>query len=244
MKKIVIFFLCLIITIPSFAGNNEKSGYFKFGAGGWSTYYLPLNLDALNNDLTSLIGIQSGFKGEMFMHGFGGWGYVGHNIRLGGIGAMGQNVISRKPGEITKEITLNIELGGFTIEKAFHPFNKMEISIGAMLGGGTSNLKLRQWGNSTNWEELVGNGFASNSLDSSITYFNFQDELKNDFFAIMPTIGFKHNIFRWCAIGCNASYLFTTMDKNKWQMYDKNVYNMPKFDYSNVMYSINLYFGG
>ncbi|RKY53751.1 MAG: hypothetical protein DRP89_05785 [Candidatus Neomarinimicrobiota bacterium] len=225
--------------------SKKKRGYFRFGAGGWDVYTLPLQVDGINNELIR-IGLK-GFDDNMFLSGGGGWGYVGNSIRLGGLGANGFVVSSGKPeveGANAKEIKLSLGFGGFTIEKAFHPFNNSEFYIGTMIGGGNAILNIVKWSGPVKWREIWDNGYSFSS-DTSFTNFNdYQTKIESDFFTLLPTIGFRYNIFRWCAVGINIGYMYCKVDQDGWEMEGKRVYGVPDIDFSNVIYRFNVYFGG
>ncbi|MCK4445520.1 MAG: hypothetical protein KAW56_00400, partial [Candidatus Marinimicrobia bacterium] len=45
---------------------KRKRGYFRFGAGGWDAYMLPLNIDNINSKLSGVVQIDE-FDSEMFL---------------------------------------------------------------------------------------------------------------------------------------------------------------------------------
>lgn len=220
---------------------KHKRGYFRGGAGGFDVYMLPLNIDVVN---TELKGIKiNPFDDQMFLTGGGGWGYIGKNIRLGGVGFGGSVVSDGQTGEIAKEVTLHLGMGGLIIEKAFHPFNSSEIYIGTMVGGGTAKFNIVQWSGPVNWDKLW-NGYNVNTDTTTHYFYDYQAKLKSHFFTLMPTVGFRYNIFRWFAIGANVGYLYTRIDQNGWKMQGKKVNVVPEIDFSSVIYRFNVYFGG
>jgi hypothetical protein len=222
-----------------------RSGFFRGGAGGFDAYMLPLNVGKINTELEK-IGLDS-FDENIFMTGGGGWGFLGRGIRVGGLGAGGYVLSSGKPGiegATAKEVSLTLGYGGFVIEKVFHPFSKSELYFGAMIGGGSATLELIKWGESITWSEIWNSGYSVES-DTSFSYFrSYQTKIDNDFFALLPTVGFRYNIFRWCAIGANIGYLYTRVDEDQWKMEGRRVSNVPDIDFSNIIYRINIYFGG
>ncbi len=252
MKKVLSILLVLLIGSSLLASDKgdswrskHKRGFFRGGAGGFDVYMLPLQIDGINNEL---IGIDlEGFSDNIFLTGGGGWGYVGKGIRLGGLGAGGFVVSNGQPdvsGANAKEITLSLGFGGFTIEKAFHPFNNSEFYIGTMIGGGSATLDLVKWSGPVRWSEIWENGYSITS-DTSFTNFNdYQTKLTSDFFTLLPTIGFRYNIFRWCAVGVNMGYIYCNVGQNGWKMERKRVSGVPDIDFSNVIYRFNVYFGG
>ena len=220
---------------------KRKRGYFRGGAGGFDVYMLPLNIDVVKTKLT---GIElDPFDDQMFLTCGGGWGYVGKNIRLGGVGFGGSVVSDGQTGEIAKEVTLRLGMGGLIIEKTFHPFNSSEIYIGTMVGGGTATLDLVQWSGPVKWDELWG-GYTADSVATPNSFYDYQSELESNFFVLIPTIGIRYNIFRWCAIGANVGYVYSHMDQRGWKMEGKRITGDPEIDFSNIIYRFNVYFGG
>lgn len=222
-----------------------KSGFFKGAAGGFDAYMLPLDIDEINTELKN-IGLDS-FDENIFMTGGGGWVFLGKDIRVGGLGAGGYILSSGKPeidGATAKEVSLSLGYGGFTIEKAFHPFSKSELYFGAMIGGGDATLKLTKWSEFLTWPEIWNKGYSVESDTSFSNFSTYQTKIDNDFFVLLPTIGFRYNIFRWCAIGANVGYLYTRVDDDQWKIEGRRISNVPDIDFSNMIYRINVYFGG
>lgn len=221
---------------------DRRHGYFRGGAGGWDFYYLPLNVAEINAKLEAIQ--LPPFDEAMYLSGGGGWGFIGHGIRVGGLGAHGRVVSSGRPGQtIAKDITLTINFGGFMIEKVFHPFNKSEIYFGATIGGGGVSLDMDQWKKPVDWDELW-TGYDNAALDTGYQFLDYQNEIHSNFFTLLPTIGFRYNIFRWAAVGVNVGYLYTRLNQDGWKMDDKTVSDVPDMDFSNVIYRVNFYFGG
>jgi len=221
--------------------SGRKHGFFRGGAGGWDNYYLPVDLSALNN---SLVGTGvSKFPKDMFLYGGGGFGFVGKNIRLGGLGAGGELLATGTVDGLQREIKLGVGFGGFTIDKVFHPFNKTEIGIGLMTGGGTAELELTQWSGPVGWSDIVG-GYSVASDTSASRFHDYQNKMSTNYFSCMPSVSFRYNVFRWFAVGAHVGYLYTRMDQQGWKMEGKKIEGFPDFDLSGVIYRLSFYFGG
>ncbi len=220
--------------------SSKKRGYFRGGAGGWDYYMMELKIDALDDKLAK-IGLEP-FDKNIFMSGGGGWGYIGRGIRIGGIGAGGKVTSRGTPikGGDTKEVTMRLGFGGVIIEKVFHPFNKSEIYLGTMIGGGTVNIDFSQWSENTTWDQLWS-GYDTTYTDNFRTY---QNGIQTNYFMLLPTIGIRYNIFRWAAVGLNAGYLYTHKSQDGWKMEGRTITGVPDIDFSNVIYRFNIYFGG
>ncbi|HPC35670.1 MAG TPA: hypothetical protein P5268_08540 [Candidatus Marinimicrobia bacterium] len=220
---------------------GQKYGYFRGAAGGWDIYYLPLNLADLNSSLNP-IGVTD-FDKYMILNGGGGWAFLGKSIRIGGLGAGGEMIAHGKPGDIQKEVKLAISFGGFTIDKVVHPFSKTELYLGLMIGGGNASIDFYQHGSIVSWDSLIA-GYTPNTLATSHTFHDYSSSLSADYFTLMPTVGFRYNVFRWFAVGGNVGYIYTRMDQKGWRMDHHRVEGVPDLDLDNVIYRFNFYFGG
>ncbi len=237
MKKFMFFILIMTSTLSLFAGN---SGFLRFGAGGMDYMIQPLDLGELDTKLRS-VGIRT-LPDYMIMTGGGGWGYVGNSIRIGGYGASGSEVVTGNPGDINKRLKLTMHYGGVTIEKVFHPFNKSEISFGGMIGGGRLEIEVIQSIGGIDWDYFWEKGVGVDNADIPTDYHNYNTTMNKDFVVVVPSVGIKYNVLRWCALGVNVGYLYTVTETN-WKMDNSKVYNVPKIDISNLTYRLNIYFG-
>ncbi|MBO8130184.1 MAG: hypothetical protein H0Z29_01555 [Candidatus Marinimicrobia bacterium] len=248
MKKLITTTLIVILLtglMTAYADDEtrpkwrHKGGFFRGGAGGFELMILKLDVPALNEQLKN-IGVPA-LDDMMILTGGGGWAFLGKGIRVGGYGFGGFNSKSAKPGEIQKEVTLSVGLGGMLVEKVFHPFNNSELYIGTGFGGGGMSIDIVQWSGPKSWKE-IWDGFSIDSLNTAHSYFDYDISLSNAFFYVLPTIGFRYNVFRWFAIGINVNYLYCWNDK--WKHKDKIVTGVPEIDLSNISYRLNFYFGG
>lgn len=217
-----------------------KHGFFKGGAGGFEIMYLNLDLPELNQKLRE-IGLPS-LDNYMILTGGGGWGFLGKGIRVGGYGFGGTVSKNGKPYQVQKEVTLSIGLGGFLMEKVFHPLNNTELYFGLNAGGGGMDIQIVQWTGPKSWDELWSE-FGIDSLDTRHTNLDYDIKLSRGFGYLMPTIGFRYNIFRWFAVGFNINYLYCWKFE-PWKHEGKKVTEAPDADISNVSYRVNFYFGG
>jgi len=210
---------------------KRKRGYFRGGAGGWDFYLLQTDLQPLN-DMLAEIGLSS-FDSQMYLQGGGGWAFLGKGLRIGGLGCYGELNQSKyfDAEQHAKDVTFSLRLGGFLVEKVFHPFTKTELYVGTMLGSSTARIKMVHEKNSLVWDD---------SWKTPV-----ETKMKNSFFTAMPSIGFRFNILRWCGIGANAGYLYGTANSNKWKINKHTVHDAPQdLDLSNLFYRVNIYFGG
>ncbi len=221
---------------------KRKRGYFRAGGGGWDYMVFPINVAEINKNLSSVIGITN-FEENMMMHGGGGWAILGKNFRIGGLGVTGYLSSSGMGNNLGKDVDLTYNFAGFLVEKLFHPINKSEISIGAVIGGGDMILNITQENNQPKWSE-IWNGFDK-TKDSSIphNFYDYQVEMSNSFFSVYPSIGVRYNILRWCGIGAKIGYMYGNVNGNNWKLNNSKIANVPDMDISNYCFGFSLYFG-
>jgi len=223
---------------------RRKHGFFRGGAGGWDFYYLPLNLTHLNNELVRIE--LHAFDPFMIMSGGGGWGFIGNNIRVGGLGAHGRLVSSGIPasGKLAKKVSFTYNFGGFTVDKVFHPFSRTEIACGIMIGGGDAQIRFSQWGQPVNWNDLWS-GYDNDSLSTvTFKFRDYQNEIHSTYWCLMPSLGLRYNVFRWAAVGFNVGYLYSFLNQEGWIMDNHSIGKVPELQLSNLIYRFNIYFGG
>lgn len=221
--------------------SGRKTGYFRGGAGGFEYSYLTLDLAEFNSALANT-GIEP-FPNHIFLSGGGGWGFIGHGIRIGGMGAGGEREVSGLVNGLQREVRLSIGYGGFLMEKVFHPFNRSEVYLGIVAGGGAAEFEFKQWHGPVSWNDIIS-GYEVGSDTAQHRYYDYSNRLKTEFFTLVPSIGVRYNIFRWFAVGANVGYFYTMTDNSAWRMDGKRVTGGPKIDFSNVIYKVNFYFGG
>jgi len=220
---------------------SHSRGVFRGGAGGWDLFILPLDVAAIGAELQG-IGLPD-FDEYMLLTGGGGWGFVGRNMRIGGYGAAGYVISNSQPGDIAKEAVFRLRIGGFLVEKAFNPFNRAEIYFGTMIGGGSAELQLSQVSGPVTWDD-IWTAFEPDDDETALAYHDYRNKLRTGFFVLLPTLGVRYNIFPWCGIGANVGYLYTYMSQDGWKMNGRTVNGTPDIDCSNLIYRINIYFGG
>jgi hypothetical protein len=129
----------------------------------------------------------------------GGTGYIGlgDGFRLGGGGMSGEAQFDCKTSD-TITLSTKISYGGFLVEKAIL-FNRWNLSIGGMLGGGNVDVSLTE-SDFFEWNDL-----------------NDEDEGSGEkavFFLFEPHIGLTYTILYFFHIGANITLpTFMSLDK-------------------------------
>ncbi len=217
LKKLI---LILLLSIGLQAQDYEKVGLIsKFGAAvGFTPVWTIPNVSTMNSYLQGF-GVEnintSGFIG------YGGSGYiyvlVVKNLRVGGIGFGGTTTLSSSNNN-SRSAEYYSGMGGLTIEYTLPFVKDIAISVGGIIGGGSTSINLYQNSGPQNWDN-IWTDFNSPSL-------NQRRELKNAFFTITPTINLDYPINRFIAFRIGGGY--TIPFSTSWEADNGNeINNLP-----------------
>lgn len=208
MKKILFIAVCFI-TISgnaSFAQEEEVGLLTKFGfGGGFNAVWLMPKLDDLNTMLPAA-GVER-FSNSGFM-GYGGSGYVYlmfiENLRIGGIGISGTTTRTGIKDGFNKEIQYSIGLGGVTLEYTLPFVEGFGVSIGGIIGVGSSTINLYQNKSDLNWLDLWQD--ITNPAKKTQ---NISRKMSNTFFTLVPTLNIDIPISRFASFRVGGGYIFS-----------------------------------
>ena len=216
---------------------RKKRGYFRAGAGGWEIVNIPIELTEINNQIVNKMGLKK-FDANMFYHGGGGWGFIGSKYRIGGMGADGKMITSGIVDGIRKKVDFSMSFSGFLIERVFHPMNKTELYLCAVIGGTSTKIKVSKKKGAEDWND-AWTSFNNTGSD----FYSYETTFTNNFFSAMPSIGFRYNIFRVFGVGAKVGYYYGIANKNSWEINGDEIGGVQKMDLSNIFYGVNFYFG-
>jgi hypothetical protein len=240
MRK-TLFFTLLLTFYQINAQEAEEVGWVsRFGAaGGIAPVYVFPNVDALNLQ-TKMMGIPELSNSGMFTFGGGGYAYIMmiNNVRIGGIGFGGTQSSSANVGGLNKEIKYNFGIGGLTLEYTLPFINNVAVSIGAIIGGGTTSIEIYQNRGDYDWVTIfhqVSNSSVSTNIISRKLY--------NTYFTISPTLNVDIPLNRFIALRVGGGYV--TSFSNTWKGdNDQNVNGVPSDLTSNSFFiQTGIYFG-
>ncbi len=202
--------LCFIIISFSFAKaqSEEEIGLVsRFGiAGGISPVILFPNLNSINKELAG-IGMDQFSTSVMFNFGGSGYAYIMlvDNLRVGGIGFGGTISRSKDINGSSNEVNYNYGIGGITIEYTLPFIKKIAVSVGTIVGAGSSSI------------EIFKNkaGFTWNNVWGETTTQNISEKIKNSFFTLAPTLNFDYPATRFMAIRLGIGYVYSFNDEWK-----------------------------
>jgi hypothetical protein len=224
---------------PSWAGEfweEVDDLHFRGGGGGPMWFRFSPDLNKLNLKVSD-IGLKK-LNSSISLWGGGGWGFVSDNFRIGGLGAGGSVTSKGIVDSVSKEVNLSIGFGGVTGEYVLRPINRVELSLGALLGWGGVTIKLSKNKGPISWDGIWGD------YKQPVGSVNTSSSLKNSFFGFMPWIGVKYSILEWMGIGANIGYFQCWMDKNKWKTDKLDLHDVPDIDLSDLAIRLDLTFGG
>lgn len=212
MKKLLFVIACLVCLSNNavFAQEQtqeEEVGLLtKFGfGGGFNAVWLLPNLDDLNKMLPNT-GVGN-FSNSGFM-AYGGSGYVYlmfiDNLRVGGIGLSGSTVRTGFKDGFNKEIEYSIGLGGVTIEYTLPFVNGIGVSVGGIVGVGSSTINYYQNNSNFNWDDLW-----KDISDPTRKTQNISRKMTNTFFTIAPTLNVDIPISRFASVRVGGGYIMS-----------------------------------
>lgn len=238
MKKLLVLALAVSCLLPSANAQEEvippkrgkaaKVGLF----GGFTPGYLSVNVAPVNEFLKAS-GIAPFDQNGMFLWGGAGAAYIMlvPNLRVGGLGmsgsiSTGSSVQVPGVGQVQRDARLSVGFGGVTIEYVIPVVERLDIAMGAMLGGGGMDLTLKQniggidsWSNEQ--KTFAATTWPPNSLN------NVTRVLSGSYFIWIPSVNVEYAVLGWLGIRLGASYV--GMSFPSWSVdNDYTLNNVPK----------------
>jgi hypothetical protein len=188
--------------IPPKRSRAVKVGLF----GGFTPGWLFVDVKPINAFLTAGKGAALKEDG-MFMTGGAGAAYIMllPNVRVGGVGMTGGLKSSSIDGNsIRRDAELRVGWGGLTVEYVMPLAERLDLAVGAMLGGGGMDLTLRQSnGGSNTWvgeQDLFGTWMAGAPGNTTRL-------LSGTFFIWSPSVNIEYALLPWLGLRIGASYV-------------------------------------
>lgn len=234
MKRIIaIAALLSVVALTTFAqdedsssdSNNFRRTRSKVGgAGGFTPAWGLFKYDEINKVLKSS-GMDGMESGPMYLAGGEGYGYIMFlkNVRMGGKGIGGtiSSTTYDKPTNVRKNVDYRISYGGFLIDYVMPLGDRLDVSVGLTLGGGSVDITMsrdngsfKQWNNI--WTEFGRNDSTTNTTQ----------HLTGSFFALQPSVNIEYAILRWFQIRVGVTYPYMT--NGSWKLEnDKEILGVP-----------------
>lgn len=222
MKNLLLLFILLLNIDITFCQEEVQTVPIKKisrmgGAGGFTPYVLFWNIENINSAIKSDAGPTLS-KQPIILYGGEGYGYIMliENLRIGGMGASGTVKSSSVTGATRMDLETNVSLGGITINYVMPISQRLDFTIGSVIGWGGIDLKLRRdnWG-VKKWDDIL-NQWGSGGI---ITISDFSHKLKGSFFVYKPNIKLEYAILRWLSVRIGVGYF--GMTGGKWKLDDE-----------------------
>lgn len=223
MKNILLFLIFLFTIDMTFCQEDEvtsptsKKILRMGGAGGFTPYVLFWNVDNINKAIISDVGPNLK-KQPIVLYGGEGYGYIMliENLRIGGMGAGGNVKNSSIYGNTRMDLETNVNFGGVIINYVVPLSQRLDFTIGSMIGWGGINLKLRRdnWG-IKKWDDILNQWGTS----GSVLVNNFSHKVNGNFFIYQPNLKLEYAVLRWLSIRFGVGYL--GMTGGKWKLDDE-----------------------
>ena len=214
MKRIITIAVLLAISaLTVFAQDDDASGDSNTfrrtkskvgGAGGFTPAWGLFKFDEINKVLKSS-GLPEMKSEPMYLAGGEGYGYIMFlkNVRMGGRGMAG-TVTSTTYDQTTntkRSVDYRISYGGFLIDYVLPIGDRLDVSAGFAIGGGSVDITMnrddgsfKQWSNF--WTE-----FGTNSATKNTT-----QHLNGSFFAFQPCANIEYAVLRWFQLRVGVTY--------------------------------------
>ena len=239
MKKFIFFILAtMMLAFPLLSQEKDddnnttrSSSYWNRSKVGGAGGVTPIVGMFDNKEIDKLLaGANLPILGTdpIYLIGGEGYGYIMFlkNVRMGGFGASGKktvSVIEPVAGEtLRKEVEYNVSYGGFLIDYVQPIAYRLDIALGASIGGGEINLTMRRDDNRFKTWDTLWTEFG-NPLTRATSYTR---KLNGTFVVFNPHINIEYSLLTWLQIRVGAGY--PLMFSPEWKLDEKyNIDNVP-----------------
>lgn len=210
MKKKHFLVILLFVAAPLSAQTYDQMGWIaKFGmAVGFTPTVVFPDFSSINVKMENL-GLDAFPESGIITYGGGGYAYLTFikNLRIGGTGFSGSS--SRSTQLDGKNISVEYSTGGgaLTLEYTIPTIKNMALSVGVMLGGGSSEIDIYSSTGELSWDDIWSN-------QSSTAEANHKN-ISNSFYFVSPTVNLDFPLNRFAAIRIGGGYQFTVF--NDWE---------------------------
>lgn len=203
MSKFLIVILFVFLSKINFSQNYID---IPFGAGGGFTpAWIISNVDELNKQLS---GFGAGDISKSGFYASGGSGFVYLSIiphlRVGGLGFGGTTVSNGIKDGFQKESKYSVSVGGLTVEYSLPFIRDFGVSVGTIIGAGSTTIELYQNKGTFDWNNLLTEVTdpTKNSQDISRT-------INNNYFLLAPTLNIDIPFYRFILFRVGGGYIFS-----------------------------------
>lgn len=236
MNKIFSLFLTLtILSLPLLSqdddtdknGDTGRRSYSYWnrskvgGAGGVTPIVGMFDNKEINKFLTGA-GMPTLASDPLYLIGGEGYGYIMFlkNVRMGGFGASGKRTVSAiqsitSGGNMRKEVDYKVSYGGFLIDYVQPIAYRLDVAVGASIGGGQINVTMRRdiigyadW--NTVWTD-----FGNPNTQSAV----YTRNLNGGFAVFNPHASVEYTMLTWLQLRIGIGY--PIMFSPEWKLDEK-----------------------
>jgi hypothetical protein len=165
-------------------------------------------------------------------YAWGGEGYAQFGrFRIGGMG-WGNQIESRSSlSDTVRYVTYDYGFGGLTLEYVVLRSRRADLSLGTMLGGGGSEIRLAKARKTDiTWDEAAAlEDYREVAVSASGL-------------AGMPMARFKLRLLNWLSLQGQAGYLYCRADDWRFRE-EEDLFNAPRLDASGWVFALGPHFG-
>jgi hypothetical protein len=252
-KQFVLILASLFLAIPLISQDKEDEednsstsrSYWnrsKIGGAGGVTPIVGMFDNKEIDKFLKSSGLPALGTDPIYLIGGEGYGYIMFlkNIRMGGFGASGgKTVATIGAGNLRKEVEYNVSYGGFLVDYVQPIAYRLDIALGASIGGGEVNLTMRRDdGGFKTWDTLWTDFGNPSKLTSSYTR-----KLNGTFVVFTPHINIEYSLLTWLQLRIGAGY--PIMFSPEWKLDEKyDINNVPsKIKVSGYTINAGIMFG-
>lgn len=193
----------------------------KLGGAGGVTPMIGMFDNAELDRFLTKAGMPTFGSEPTYLIGGEGYGYIMflRNVRMGGFGVSGQRTVNTvqpmaNDKYLKKEVEYMVSYGGFLMDYVQPVANRLDIAIGASIGGGNIDLTLtRDDGSFKQWDSMwVAFG------DTARTANAYKQSITGTFVTFTPHISIEYTILSWLQIRIGAGY--PMMFSQEWKLDD------------------------
>jgi len=217
--KTLVLILLLGMSVPSVFAQEEpmapippkRTHAAKVGAfGGFTPAWLGIDVAPINAFLKPAGGAPLKENG-VFLTGGAGAAYIMlvPNVRVGGVGMSGSiRSTALNAAGVRRDAELHVGFGGVTVEYVLPVVERLDVSVGGMLGWGGIDLTLRQDnGRAKTWQQ-EWDAFRADDYGGNPG--NITRRLSGAYFVYVPTVNVEYAILGWLGARVGGSYVGMT----------------------------------
>ena len=187
------------------------------GAGGVTPIIGIFDNTGIDAYLTSA-GLPKFGSDPIYLIGGEGYGYIMFlkNVRMGGFGAGGLRSVSKYDpvANVRKDVEYALSYGGFLIDYVQPIAHKLDIAVGASIGGGSVDITMRRDdGSFKDWDSLWTQFGNPARLTS-----NYTRKIKGSYVVFNPHVNIEYTLLTWMQIRVGVGY--PIMFSPEWKLDD------------------------